>query len=117
MGTNGVPSIGVDCPKEGYRKCAECVGKFYLDGIICKPYTDCDKLGKVEVRAATNIANAKCGTPKQCKCKNGFGATANACPKDGEYKCKACEQSYWLDSSACKPHTDCFLEGRVQRSP
>ena len=112
---DGVSAIGKDCPKEGFHKCAQCIGKFYLEGIRCKPHTDCNALGKIEIQPANNIDDAKCGGVKECTCQHGLRAQGVHCPKAGDHKCVACQPSYWLDGHVCKPRRDCDLEGRMQK--
>merc|ERR1712048_1163214 len=110
---DGVAATGTDCPKDDYHKCSQCTGKFYLEGLRCKPHTDCNALGKVENKSASNVTDAECGVIKECTCTHGSSATGLLCPRAGDSKCVTCEQSYWLDGHVCKPHRDCHSEGRI----
>ena len=60
----------------GDPKCSSCTGKFFLQGVACKPHTNCDALGRVQNAAGTNTADAICGDDKKCTCSNGVGGIA-----------------------------------------
>lgn len=99
----GVGATGTACPKDTAAKCVACTGKFFLHNGECKAWTDCDKLGKLQTKAASNTADVTCGADKKCTCANGTGATGTACPKDKDAKCAACKEGFSLDGLSCKP--------------
>merc|ERR1719460_2012341 len=111
----GVGASSKDCPSHGDPKCSSCTGKFFLQGVVCKPHTNCDALGRVQKAAGTDTADAICGDDKKCTCGNGFGATGTACPTDSTAKCVSCSSAFFLTSkAACQAHKDCDTDGKVQ---
>ena len=98
----GTGAKGTACPKDKTAKCVACSGNFFLHNNECKAWTDCDKIGKVETKAASNTVDAKCGADKTCTCANGTGATGTACPKDKDAKCAKCKDGFTLEKFSCK---------------
>ena len=40
-------------------------------------------------------------TTRTCVCENGFAATGEECPRDGDEKCKSCRGTFVLIDGAC----------------
>ena len=50
-----------------------------------------------------------------CTCKNGIGATAAQCPKDGESKCVSCNRGYDLQmDNTCVGSFSIIVKGVAQ---
>ena len=98
----------MNCPTDGDAKCVSCSGAFFLVGTTCSPHVvDCDGQGRVQVTAASNIADAVCGDPKQCTCaSSGTAATGVDCPNDGDAKCATCTAGYGLSGTVCEECTE-----------
>ena len=114
---NGQRAIGTACPKDSDAKCVICNDSYFLDGAMCKPWTDCSKQGKTLETPGTNIIDAVCGGDKKCICQHGANAIGIACPKDGLEKCVSCAGKYYLDNGLCLPWQDCDETGKVEVQP
>jgi hypothetical protein len=94
----------MDCPANDDAKCTAIDPNMYLSGIACKPVTDCDALGEIEIAKATAAAHAQCGDGKECQCANGGSAdTGKACPTNDDMMSASCSGEYSLDGKGCNP--------------
>ena len=48
-----------------------------------------------------------CCVQLSCNCDNGLPATGRDCPNAGDYKCRICNNEYWLDGIDCRPTRKC----------
>lgn len=110
---NGIPAKGTKCPNMGDIKCAGCSKGFYLKNKSCLSHTDCNSLGKIQIKPPTGKSDAICGGDKKCSCENGSGASGKACKSHGYAKCTSCGDGYSLKKGSCVPKKLCDMKDKI----
>lgn len=121
---NGSPAKGRWCNTHGDPKCTACdegTGTF-LDGDKCVAWRDCGA-GQVIRKEGTTTLDRWCQT-RYCRCDNGVGAYATACPapistEEGRFgekihtfaeKCASCNDGYKPEGDYCVPKYTCTCD-------
>ena len=102
----GTAATGAACTADGANICTSCSGDYWLNGVACEAWAECDSNTQHESVEPSNTQNRQCET-KECSCPNGVGATGAACTTHGGAKCVSCSGDYWLNNDACEAWTEC----------
>merc|ERR1711934_667855 len=98
---NGVGARGIKCPAHNTAYCGACDDSHWLRNGECRPRTNCNSNGKIELKYATATSDAECGREKFCSCEFGEGATGRSCSVDNMEYCVACLPEYVLQGGKC----------------